>query len=1249
MLLLALLFAGLHLFIVYRARHILNYIVLEASDGAYAIKTKKVRFRYSPLSIHVSGIQVFPVDSSRSKSFYTITADSAFVDIPQLWPFITNKNFNLNKVHVMHPIVKVYDSDTATISKKPLNMVLTDMQQALVSSLSEFNVKECIIDDAAIAYQHNLKGKRPFSIDHIFFNIDNLHATRQNNDHDTIVSFNADIKLFIDRPSIQLPDTSADVYIQNLLIDTRRNVFSVNRFNLHERNDNGSVDSITLSNIHFRNFNWKRWLKEGVVEIDSLKAFDGNTFFDLSDKQLFTFGDKTRLVKPAHVYVPLILHSVQINKIAYGLRAGSSSGPLAVQMNGDSLGINEIRLVNDSIAPLQVGSVAFKVTGFSNNYDNKGNESSFDKLIIDHNDLELKNYRRALDSKTLASGSSISIPSLKVINFSLEDLLKYKLNADKLILERPSLIIDIQQSHKKQDADAAVAAITKSLRPSLDIKRLSIKDAAIILITKRAASGKVTIDKLNTEIDARQLLASTSVMDILGSATALSTSGFHVTGANVDLDVSRSALNSNKDGVYFESIKGKLGVQVLLDLQGVSILDKSQRFDVTRLQQIRFDNVTIGGGTVTVYGDNESHSNNDEVPAFSISQLHAGNFNFHVVKAGKDLFIHDIVLRGDQVEMDSTKASWGGISIHSGDATYVTPIGSFSATAINVSQPGTISISDLSVVPAQGSILQKALIPRLSVQANVMSTALHKLDVDKVIISKPAVLINVEKKQPGKATAFRLPDLTIAELVIDQPAVNYTNKLTDGSNIISTDRGSMVLRNVSSDKLNNVITATAIHANFVKPKFVIDEALYEPSEVSANASAAKFDGNTAQLDAMIDSVAISNLSFKFPGDSSMIIGNASAVLSGYKYSSADSLSIQQLLTNSKWHANAGTLSKQAKQHTLSFYHPYISSDPAIISFDSLALTPLASRDSFWRSIPNEKDYNTLKVGYTKFYNWELTGEKHSKVFTAKYLETDKVNLLTEKDKTHGPDTVSYRPLLAKSLKAIPYLFAIDTVHVTNGYVRHNLWPEKSKKEATLFFSDINGHLYNVKNTHYQMDDSLRFVLNSKLMGDGDLRMGFRQSYTDSLQSFRLRARMGTMDLSAMNAFLSPVVSIKIDRGIMDSMLLIAGANDYMAHGSMDLRYHNLRLLLLKKGENQYFMSSFVNWVLNGVVRSNDNSSSKSLFQERLRNKAIYNYWGRIAINGFLTNLGFKREKKQTRQYNKAVKQREMPGENHGSL
>ncbi len=1244
LLVLAVIITSLHLFVVYRSRQILNFIVMEASDGQYRVKAKKVRFRYNPLTINASGLQLLPVDTSLAATYYIATADSISLQVTKLWPLLAARNFTLGNVHIIRPLIKVYDTDTTNAIRKPLNLAIADIQRALVTTLSAFNVDDCIIDNAGIAYQQSKKGGRPLLVNHIYLGIKNLHAIKENGDNDTTVNFKADIRLFLNKPFIQLPDTSTDVFVDNLMLDTKKNVFTVNSFNLFERNDNGSIDSINLSNIKLSNFNWPRWLKEGLIEIDSLKAFNGATFFDFSDMEIFTLKDKKKVQNRRPVNVAIILHAVEINKITYGLRTGSPSGPLTIQLNGDSLGISEIALRKDSLRPLQVGNLAFKVTGYTNNYDNNINQSNFDKLIIDHNDLELVNYYRSLNGKRINSESSITIPSLKVNNFSLEDLLQSRLKADNLILNKPKLVIDIQKSEKKRDADATVAGIANSLQPSLDIKHLSIYDASITLLPKQKTAGKVTIENLNTEIDARQLLASQSVMDMISSATALSTSGFRVIGDNINLEVQRSKLNSANNGVYLQRITGSIGQQLKLDLKGVSISDKGNKFDITKLQNIELDNVAVSEGKIIIDVNHfkKQNGNKSKTPDFNIANMNTGPLMVEWTHAGKKLDINNIKLVGTNIVITNGIVSWKTVNVTTGEVHFTSALNTINASYAVVKQPGNISAYNVSFQPLQPSLINSVNIPMVSVQTQVMNTGLTALNADLVTLYKPLVTASKMPKPGEVKAALQLPDFSIKKLLIEQPVFSINLKDRDIEKSFSTARGRIVLQNIKSNSLQQILSVQTLNLQLQNPQLQLSETIHSPADLNLNAHDISFNANTKKLDAYIDTAEVKNLSLHMAGEKVTDITEASAGFTDYTFSNSDSMTLPYLFKHTNWWSRASNITQLSKNFTLNIYNPSATAINSFFSFDSLSLINVLDKDSFWRSTIIEKDYNTLHLGHTELHNWQLSGDQNKRKLTVQYLSADRLNFLTEKDKTHGPDTVSYRPLLANSFKKFPINLSLDTLQLTNGYVKHTLLPEKSKRQATIYFTGINGFLYNIKNVDYKPDDTLRFRLRAQLMGKGDLLVGFKQSYTDSLQAFSMRARMGRMDLSELNQLLVPLVSVKIDHGVADSMLLMVGANDFFAYGSMDLRYRNLRLSLLKKGEKKYFLASFFNFIINAVVHSSNNSKLNLLYQDRLRNKGIYNYWSKIAISGLLSNLGVKRDKKQIKKYNKAIKQRGVP-------
>jgi hypothetical protein len=158
------------------------------------------------------------------------------------------------------------------------------------------------------------------------------------------------------------------------------------------------------------------------------------------------------------------------------------------------------------------------------------------------------------------------------------------------------------------------------------------------------------------------------------------------------------------------------------------------------------------------------------------------------------------------------------------------------------------------------------------------------------------------------------------------------------------------------------------------------------------------------------------------------------------------------------------------------------------------------------------------------------------------------------------------------------------------------------------------------------------------MDSGNLRFGFQQAYPDSLYGFLLLARMGKMELKALSPLLMPLFNLHIKQGHADSVWLRVKGNDHFAYGHMELDYRKLKFEIYdEKGRKKKFTSFLANLVI-----KNRNGKKGLVYQERIRNKSTFNYWGKIALSGLMTNLGVKSNRKYIRKYKKEAKRLEIP-------
>ncbi|HMH31409.1 MAG TPA: hypothetical protein VK543_00175, partial [Puia sp.] len=303
------------------------------------------------------------------------------------------------------------------------------------------------------------------------------------------------------------------------------------------------------------------------------------------------------------------------------------------------------------------------------------------------------------------------------------------------------------------------------------------------------------------------------------------------------------------------------------------------------------------------------------------------------------------------------------------------------------------------------------------------------------------------------------------------------------------------------------------------------------------------------------------------------------------------------------------------------------------SADSFRLQPKMDRDSFFATQPIEKDYISVSSGPIQASTVNIIKDNKDTGFAINKLSLDHFFIKAERDKRRPDDTILYKPLLAKMIQKIPFHFAVDTLVLQNSTVWHNVIAEKTGEEGTIFFTDVNGSIGDLRTFRINNHDSLRIRVYAKLMGKGNLYMRFRQSYSDSLQGFLLAARMGKFDMPDLDRILVPLTRIRIARGVIDTLWLQASANDLLAFGSMEIDYRKLHVEKLDKNEKK---QGFISWLANIIVRTR-NRKKGTIYVERLQDKAIFNYWGKIALSGLLTNIRVASSKKNKKKYEAALK------------
>jgi hypothetical protein len=250
-----------------------------------------------------------------------------------------------------------------------------------------------------------------------------------------------------------------------------------------------------------------------------------------------------------------------------------------------------------------------------------------------------------------------------------------------------------------------------------------------------------------------------------------------------------------------------------------------------------------------------------------------------------------------------------------------------------------------------------------------------------------------------------------------------------------------------------------------------------------------------------------------------------------------------------------------------------------------------------------------------------------------------------KDKRLPFDFSKTKPLPTAMIQHISRKIKIDSIRLNNTDITYEEFNEKTNKTGTVHLNRTELLVERVKNFDIEPTDSLMVSATTWLMDSAFLRLRFNESYTDTLHAFLLAIRARPFNLSALNPMLEPLVSAKIISGRVDTIRMNAIGREYVAHGKMQMYYHDLKAQYLNTEDKNVktLKTRLINFAANDLILHHKNSRGYGeVYAERVRERSVINYWLKMAISGMVSSTGVKSNKKQVKKYRKSVKRLNVP-------
>jgi hypothetical protein len=156
-----------------------------------------------------------------------------------------------------------------------------------------------------------------------------------------------------------------------------------------------------------------------------------------------------------------------------------------------------------------------------------------------------------------------------------------------------------------------------------------------------------------------------------------------------------------------------------------------------------------------------------------------------------------------------------------------------------------------------------------------------------------------------------------------------------------------------------------------------------------------------------------------------------------------------------------------------------------------------------------------------------------------------------------------------SLQRVELPLIIDTVNLKNVDVAYTEYNPMAQERGTVNIDNLTGTIKNVTNDSLQKSKNAFMAadLKAKIIKAADLDAHLRFNLNAADGAFTFRGNIGAMNMPALNPLASALGLVKIETGKIQKVEFDIKGNAIGSTGSLKMYYNNLKVQLLKEGED----------------------------------------------------------------------------------
>ncbi|TKC60318.1 hypothetical protein FBD94_15545 [Pedobacter hiemivivus] len=242
-----------------------------------------------------------------------------------------------------------------------------------------------------------------------------------------------------------------------------------------------------------------------------------------------------------------------------------------------------------------------------------------------------------------------------------------------------------------------------------------------------------------------------------------------------------------------------------------------------------------------------------------------------------------------------------------------------------------------------------------------------------------------------------------------------------------------------------------------------------------------------------------------------------------------------------------------------------------IDITGVQMIPMYPDLAFSRKYTYGKDRYDLKFNTISLegVNFALLDAEEKLQAKALKIGPAKVNIFVNRELPPPPNLDKVRNFPHMALKRLPIPTVVDTVKLTNIDLAYTEYNPISQKRGTVYFQNLSGRILNVTNDTLQLTKNNHAVANltALVMKTSRINVQINFNLTDKNAAFSYNGNVAPMNLQALNPMAKNMGLVEIESGQMQKLDFNIHANAKGSSGKVHFYYTDLKIKLLKEGEN----------------------------------------------------------------------------------